>query len=398
MDQAAPPAITFFERIKDYVRFTEEDSAALLEILPAVQPHFGPIIDDFYDAILTHDDASRSITGGPEQVARLKQTLTDWLLELVSGPHDEAYFLKRARIGRMHVRIGLAQEYMFTAMNRIRVRLLSVVYGHLMPWPEKCHATSRAFEKILDLELAIMLETYRESLLSANRAAERLATIGQFAAGIGHELRNPLGVVESSVFLLRQRLGPQAEGGGDPKVMKHIDRIGNEVKRANKTITDLLELARNRAPTREAMSAKSLVDLGASTANLPETIAINHDVDPDLNVLVDAGQMSQVFSNLFINASQAMNGKGTIHIKTRPIAGKVEFRITDEGPGVPLDVVHRIFEPLFTTKAKGTGIGLSLCRRIMEAHEGTIALVPRRKQTESNLDAEARGATFVVVV
>lgn len=398
MDQAAPPALTFFERIKDYVRFTAEDSAALLEVLPAVQPHFVPIIDDFYDAILTHQDASKSITGGPEQVARLKKTLTDWLLELVSGPHDEEYFLKRARIGRMHVRIGLAQEYMFTAMNRIRVRLLNVVYGHLMPWPEKCSATSRAFEKILDLELAIMLETYRESLLSANRAAERLATIGQFAAGIGHELRNPLGVVESSVFLLRQRLGPQAEGGGDPKVMKHIDRIGTEVKRANKTITDLLELARNRAPTREAMSAQSLVDLGASTANLPETIDISHNVAPETNVLVDAGQMSQVFSNLFINAAQAMNGKGTIHIKTRPAGTKVEFRITDEGPGVPLDVAHRIFEPLFTTKAKGTGIGLSLCRRILEAHEGTISLAPHKKHDDETLGAEARGATFVVVV
>lgn len=398
MNQAAPAAFTFFERIKDYVRFTEEDSAALLGVLPAVQPHFGPIIDDFYDAILTHEDASKSITGGPEQVARLKKTLTDWLLELVSGPHDEAYFLKRARIGRMHVRIGLAQEYMFTAMNRIRVRLLNVVYGHLILWPEKCYATSRAFEKILDLELAIMLETYRESLLSANRAAERLATIGQFAAGIGHELRNPLGVVESSVFLLRQRLGPQAEGGGDPKVMKHIDRIGNEVKRANKTITDLLELARNRAPTREAVSAQSLVQLGASTANLPENIFINHDVVAELNVLVDAGQMSQVFSNLFINGAQSMNGKGTIHVKTRARGSKVEFRITDEGPGVPQDVAHRIFEPLFTTKAKGTGIGLSLCRRIVEAHEGTIYLAPHRKQEEANADAEPKGATFVVLV
>ncbi|MDX2019554.1 MAG: protoglobin domain-containing protein [Deltaproteobacteria bacterium] len=391
MDEAqVPPQLSFFERLKDYVRFNDNDSALLLDFFPVVEPHVTPIVDDFYEAILTHEDARKAITGGADQVNRLKNTLKDWLRELMKGPHDESYFDKRARIGRMHVRIALPQEYMFTAINRIRVRLLSLVYENLIGDPPRSHRTATALEKILDLELAIMLETYRESLLSANRAAERLATIGQFATGIGHELRNPLGVVESSVFLLRQRLGLQ-DGAGDPKVVKHIDRIASEVRRANKTITDLLELARNRPPSRQSTLATTVVELGVSAANLPETIKVAQDIDPGLHVSVDAGQMAQVFSNLFINASQAMGGQGTITVSAKAVGNKTEFRVHDEGPGVALDVAHRIFEPLFTTKAKGTGIGLSLCRRILEAHEGTIGLAPRTSH-------ETSGATFVVLV
>ncbi len=385
--------LTFFERLKDYVRFEPTDSALLLAFLPDVQPHFKPIIDDFYDAILTHEDASKAITGGDEQVRRLKATLMNWLAELVQGPHDEAYFTKRARIGRVHVRIALPQEYMFTAMNRIRVRLLQVVYEKLATDVPCCQATGRAFEKILDLELAIMLETYRESLLSANRAAERLATIGQFATGIGHELRNPLGVVESSLFLLRQRLGP--DQNDDPKVAKHMDRIASELRRANKTITDLLELARNRPPSKQRIAARSVLEQAIVAANLPETVALTTEVPPELYVEVDPGQISQVFANLFLNACQALGGRGQINVVASSRENRAEFRVTDDGPGVAVDVAHRVFEPLFTTKAKGTGIGLSLCRRILEAHGGSISLAAR---TTSSPDANLRGASFIVLL
>src|SRR3954470_19033338 len=148
----------------------------------------------------------------------------------------------------MHVRIALPQAYMFTAMDRIRVRLLDVLRTRLAADPDGVERIATALNQIIDLELAIMLETYREDLVEKNRNAERLATIGQFAASIGHELRNPLGVIESSLFLLRQHLGPEAASARN--VAKHLDRIGGEVTRANKTIHDLLDLARNRSPQR----------------------------------------------------------------------------------------------------------------------------------------------------
>ena len=148
---------------------------------------------------------------------------------------------------------------MFTAMNRIRVRLLDVAArtGRRRSGG-RLERIATALNQILDLELAIMLETYREDLVDKNRNAERLATIGQFAASIGHELRNPLGVIESSLFLLRQHLG--AAGVAPPHVAKHLDRIGGEVTRANKTIRDLLDLARNRPPRRHRTELRKLVE------------------------------------------------------------------------------------------------------------------------------------------
>src|SRR5450432_63376 len=177
---------------------------------------------------------------------------------MLLGPHDETYFEMRARIGRVHVRINLPQSYMFTAMNRIRVRLLEVLRNELPAHPELAQPMGDALHQILDLELAIMLETYREDMLAKNRNAERLATIGQFSASIGHELRNPLAVMESSLFLLRQHLGPEVAGARN--VVKHLDRIGGEITRANKTIHDLLDLARNRPPHRQRTDLRALVE------------------------------------------------------------------------------------------------------------------------------------------
>src|SRR5215831_8335316 len=241
--------LSFFENIKLYVGFTDASSAALRELHPIALPFFQPIVDDFYAAIEDHPGASQAITGGQAQIARLKQTLLRWMDKMLLGPHDEAYYELRARIGRMHVRIALPQQYMFTAMDRIRVRLLDVVRTQVADDPVRVERIATALNQIMDLELAIMLETYREDLETKNRNAERLATIGQFAASIGHELRNPLGVVESSLYLLRQHLGPAAAGAKN--VAKHLDRIGGEVVRANKTMHDLLDLARNRPPRRQ---------------------------------------------------------------------------------------------------------------------------------------------------
>src|SRR4029079_13778995 len=176
---------------------------------------------------------------------------------ILLGPHDQEYCELRARIGRMHVRIALPQQYMFTAMDRIRVKLLDIVRSKIAD-PAKIQRFATALNQILDLELAIMLDTYLEDLVEKNRNTERLANIGQLGASIGHELRNPLGVIDSSLYLLRQHLGPDVASSRN--VAKHLDRIASEVARANKTINDLLDLARNRPPQRQRIAARRLVD------------------------------------------------------------------------------------------------------------------------------------------
>jgi signal transduction histidine kinase len=365
---------TFFESLRNYVGFTDASSEALRAAHPLLAPHFPAIVDDFYATIEAHEGARQVITGGRNQIERLKSTLIRWLHQLHLGPHDEAYFQTRARIGRMHVRIDLPQAYMFTAMDRIRVRLLEVLRDALRADPERLRVTSTALHQILDLELAIMLETYREDLLAKNRTAERLATIGQFAASIGHELRNPLGVMESSVFLLRQHL--QQLGVDEPKVLRHLEKISTEVQRSNKTITDLLELARNQPPRRQTVTAAALGRTVLATAPLPAEVQLSLKMPEEITIDGDRDQIARVLSNLILNASQAMGGKGRIFLEAERHPGETWLRVRDEGPGVPHDVHHRIFEALFTTKAKGSGLGLALSRKIAEAHGGTLVLEP----------------------
>jgi signal transduction histidine kinase len=375
--------VPFFENLKQYVGFTEESTMALRELRPVAAPDFGWIVDDFYAAIEAHPGARAAIAGGDAQIARLKRTLIEWMDSLLLGPHDEAYYERRARIGRVHVRIGLPQGYMFAAMNRIRVHLLEVLRQKFSDL-ERVAVIAKALHQIMDLELGIMLETYREDLVAKNRNAERLATIGQFAASIGHELRNPLGVMESSAFLALQHL----DSGGLPGVRKHLDRIATEIKRSNKTIHDLLELARNRPAQRVPTVVQPVVEAAVQAALLPSGVSVEMAMPAGLTGDFDADQIRQVLVNLFVNASQAMRGTGRVVVDGEATGSELRLRVRDDGPGVPLEVRYRIFEALFTTKARGSGLGLALCRRIMDAHGGTIELEA----------AQGRGASFLLTI
>ncbi len=384
-DVSQPMSVSFFESLKTYVGFTPESSATLRELHPVAEPFFTPIVEDFYAAIEAHPGARSAITGGSVQIERLKQTLVRWLDKMLLGPHDEAYYELRTRIGRIHVRIALPQQYMFTAMDRVRVKLLGVARSGIAD-PVQNERIATALNQIMDLELAIMLESYREDLVEKNRSTERLATIGQFGASVGHELRNPLSVIDSSLFLLRQHLGPEVSSL--PNVAKHLDRIANEVRRANKTIDDLLDLARNRPPQLQRVAARKLVDVAVRVSSLPGTIDVQIVTSPaELMIEVDPDQIQQVLVNLLTNAAQAMPDGGHVEVRAEPTLDGcgAQLRVLDDGPGVPVDARNRIFEALFTTKAKGTGLGLALCRRIMEAHGGTI-----------DLEAREQGASFVL--
>lgn len=377
--------LTFQENVKAYVGFDDLASAVLREAHPLVAPHFGAIIDDFYATIETHPGARAAITGGAAQIARLKQSLVQWIDELFRGPHDEAYFARRARIGRVHVRINLPQMYMFTAMDRIRLRSVDVLRDTPNLDPHLLRRILAALHQILDIELAIMLETYRDDLLAKNRTAERLATIGQFAAGIGHELRNPLAVVETSAFLVTRRLDELEIP--DAVLKRHMAKIDSEVQRAGRTINDLLELARSRPLDRRPVDSREFVGRAVSDANLPEGVQVSIDVPEGVMVDADSDQLGRVLTNLLINASQAMNAVGHVWIEGRREGAATVLTVRDDGPGIPAKLREQIFEALFTTKAKGNGLGLALCRRIAEAHGGTVTLVP-----------SDHGATFRVSV
>lgn len=153
-----------------YVRFSEEDARLLRALRPLAAPHFERIATAFYDRIREHDAAHEVFTG-EAQIKRLQGSMVRWMDRLCAGPHDEAYFKKTLEIGRIHVQIGLPQRYMFTAMALIRVALQRVVDDTM---GDEAKACREALDRALDVELAFMLEGYRDHFLARMQQRERL--------------------------------------------------------------------------------------------------------------------------------------------------------------------------------------------------------------------------------
>ena len=362
---------TLFEELKRYVVWGAGDEAALRALHPLAAPHFEAIADLFYRRILDHEEARKALEGGESQVGRLKVTLIRWMGELLSGPWDEAYYERRARIGRVHVRIALPQHYMFGAMNVVRGELVAVIDRHYEEGDAQGERQVRsALGKILDLELAIMLHTYREDLIAQRARSERLATFGQLVGSIGHELRNPLGVIESSLYILRGRVE-------DERGQKHLDRIGQQIGIANQIVSDLLDMIRDRPLQLEPVRLAELVAHVLDGIQRPPGVRVVIRGLEDLpEVHVDASKMRQVLVNLVDNAIHAVGGAGEVRVGGELRGADLVITVEDTGPGVDPAIRARLFEPLMTTKAKGIGLGLPLVRRIVEHHGGRVTYEP----------------------
>lgn len=374
-------AETLFEELKRYVDFGPEDEQALRALHELAERHYTEIAYVFYDRILQHEGARKALAG-ESQVGHLKVTLRAWMGQLLRGPWDEDYYLLRCRIGRMHVRISLPQHYMFGAMNLLRQEFNRIIDEHYASQFEKLRPARVALGKILDLELAIMLHTYREDLLAQQARSERLSTFGQLVGSIGHELRNPLGVIETSLFILKGR--PLAT---DERATKHLDRIGEQVALANRIVSDLLDMIRDRPLKREPLRLDEVWKDALTSVQLPSGVSLRAEGLEALPTLQgDPGQMRQVFVNLLENAVQAVGESGSVSLRAASGPDGVELVLEDSGPGVSEPIRRRLFEPLMTTKARGIGLGLPLVKRILERHGGSIAYDPR----------EGAGARFVL--
>lgn len=358
---------TLFEELKRYVGFDAVDELVLRAIHPVVAPEMSRIADTFYQRILAHDGARQALEGGESRIGQLKVTLRLWLEKLLTGPWDETYFELRCRIGRLHVRIALPQHYMFAAMNVIRSELNGLIDRTTVELPHSKTVARASVGKILDLELAIMLHTYREDLLTQQSRAERLATFGQLVGSIGHELRNPLGVMESSLHILRSRLD------GDPRTGKHVERIALQIEIANKIITDLLDMIHDRPLVREQLRLVDVVGLATAHLTLGANVSLEIEGFEALpQVWGDRGQLRQLFLNLIENAAHACGPSGHIRVSAVSASPLVRVAVEDTGPGIDEATRIRLFEPLVTTKEKGIGLGLALVKRIVERHGGRI--------------------------
>jgi len=198
--------------------------------------------------------------------------------------------------------------------------------------------------------------------------SERLAAIGELAGQVGHDIRNPLTSIKNAAYFLRKKQASFIGESGD-EMLTLIDR---SVEHANKIVNDLLEYSREIHLDLEEYSPKSLIDYVLLTINTPSNIKIVDNTQSFPTIWVDASKMERVFVNLIKNAVEAMPAGGTLEIESRQNRESVEFTFADSGTGMSSDVMANVFTPLFTTKAQGMGLGLPICKRIIEAHGGKI--------------------------
>ena len=218
---------------------------------------------------------------------------------------------------------------------------------------------------------------------------EKLALVGQLAAGMDHDLRNPLGAIKNAVYYLKRKLADSAEFQANPKILEFFNIVDDEIGRTDHIITDLIGLAR------VGPSSFSTTDLGAVLVDAAGVAPFREGVEVEIStndrgslisVEADALQLRGVFGYLIVNAQEAMPHGGSLRLSATRSDTHGQVMVADNGDGIDPLIIKRIFDPMFTTKVQATGLGLSVCQHIVGRHGGTITATSQ----------EGQGATFTV--
>ena len=500
-----------YQELQEYVGWTPADARQLQSLAALLEPHLPALVDDFYEEIERHPRARAVITGGQEQIDRLKGTLRQWLRELLNGPHDAAYVARRWRVGWRHVEIGLDQVYTVVALSRLRRGLLRI---HEELFPERSRdfmVSRRILNTLLDLDLAIIEDAYQTEFVARQQRAERLAAkerseaafrslveaapcmivilradltisyfspfaetltgyqsvdllgqgffsifkadelrsklvgrsisqaipgapirgleapigckhrnfcwmvwnaeilkdyqgepavllvgqditklkeaqeaalqatrlaaIGQMTAGLAHESRNALQLIQASLEMLALEVEDR------PEAMELVESIQGAEDRLHRLFEDVrgyaapIQLERDvydisrvwRGAWEQVKRAR-----GGTQAQLRE-----HTEGVALSCLVDLYALERVFRNLFEN-SLAVRADAVIDISCSNSSlserSAIRISVLDNGPGFAPEQKQKVFQPFFTTKRQGTGLGMPIAKRIVEAHGGTMTL------------------------
>jgi signal transduction histidine kinase len=379
--------------VLDTLNETRRITHASLYLMAEDRPGFrlqdarGPAPAGFLDSA-TARGLLAAIAGG--QKAVLLENIERRTAELKARPGE-------GKRGRDEVRrLADIRQALVLMKSGICVPLLANdrVIGFLNLWDERVPEAYASDEIALILEVAEGLSIVIENSRLYDRMLERdrLAALGEMAAGLAHEIRNPLGAIKGSA----QCLDPSKLGGED---REFLQVIVEEVNRLNGVVTQFLDYSR---PLKQSFGPTDINEVVTRTLKLvqndiPERVNLKTELSETLpRVNGDAEQLKQVLINLLQNAVQAMEGQtGEVVVKTvaperfqdfRPAAEWVELRITDNGPGIPPDQQQNIFIPFFTTKQKGTGLGLAISQRLIKSHGGSISVQSK----------VGEGSTFII--
>ncbi len=249
------------------------------------------------------------------------------------------------------------------------------------------------FGAVYLITVALDLEQAKVKAQRLLQTQEKLATLGTLTAGIAHEIRNPLTSLKARLYTLEKHLQTV------PAARKDIDIVGAEIARLDRIVQDALSFARPADPKLESLAADSLLRevQGLMSSDLGNrAVQLVVEPNPELHVRADSGHLKQVLINLVRNAADAIVGAGTVTLRAREarasLGGRetdaVVLEVSDTGTGIPPEVERRLFDPFFSTKETGTGLGLPIAARIVERHGGTLQYQTR----------PGHGTTFGVVL
>jgi len=381
------------KRRKDLPSVVFKEFAAGLNLIEDLEQLAGNIVGKIHEvcpgrtlALLVHDPESGRFeavasAGLPEEAAGTvylarNSKLVNWL-----KVNETALDLTRRRAGleflspaesALFDRLEIAVCFPLISMNRLIGILLAggTPDGEPLPENETAFISLLLPQAGIALQNAILYKEQRERLRRMSRA-DRLATVGELAAGAAHEIRNPLTAVRSSLQYLETK-------STDEETRKLLATALRETGRINETVSALLAFSRPSETVKERLDLRDILaeglDLIAYEAQ-SRRIAVVRDFPGPLLIHGDRSQLKQLFLNLYLNAVQAMPAGGTLRVEARgPDGPKIAVAVADTGEGIPEDRLDRIFDPFFTTKTNGTGLGLSICEHIVKTHDGDIAV------------------------
>ncbi|MCL4522796.1 MAG: protoglobin domain-containing protein [Acidobacteria bacterium] len=401
---------SFIQEMKRYLGFTEEDAALLRQLGPRMEKYLPELAERFYSQIPHHPNAFRVFSGGEAQIARLKQTLQNWGKRLFCGVYDHAYAEERYQIGYHHVRIGLEQKYVISAMGIVRAFLSECL---LLEFPagDVRLRYARAVSKMLDLDLNLMCESYmhasmqnlralNEQLERANRdLAEASRSKDEFLAQVSHELRTPLNSILGFTKLILDGLTKTRE-----EERELLRDVFSSAQHLLGLVNDILDIGRIEAG-RMAMHMEDVDPRQVLDSTLPLVTIPAHEKGLELRdetrdaqlprVRADEVRLRQVLLNLLSNAIKftpaAASGEpaGRISVRAQIVPastasvaadghGFLRLEVVDTGVGIQEEKREAVFELFVQGSAgrrhEGTGLGLAISRRLVQIMGGAIGI------------------------
>jgi signal transduction histidine kinase len=362
-----------------YLSITDVDSVLLRSIKPLIEIHAESFVEKFFVHVLAFEGTQRFLAD-TSILVRLKKSIKDHLISLFEARFDNDYYQQRCHVGEAHFRVGLDFEWFVGGYSFYLEFLIPLMEQHHHASDSIRSAAKTAIRKVVLLDMTVVLEAYHEydqAALENSRAQirhqEKLADIGLLASGLAHEIGNPL----ASILAVCDN---QLRKEGEVRVQDKFSRIREQVLRITNLVRQLVNFARPEPARWQTIPLQNTIESALTIARLArgaKMTAVKMELEPTLPAVHGVpDQLMQVFLNLFLNAFDAMSEQnGLLVIRSKSIdAEYVQIEIQDNGSGIALEHLHKLFTPFFTTKAlgHGTGLGLHICAGIVQRHGGTL--------------------------